>query len=595
MLPLLATTDRPAAVADVRSAESAEEILLGQLSAGGFVRLYRPLAERAGYKAALFLGHALYWHRYALAAAPQGDGWFYQTARRCEIATGLSTREQARVRQIWGAAGVLAERIGGRPARLHYRIDTAALARWLRIGPAADSRQGVTWQTLALSLGRPECFHAPLAALAGSVAAGLYLSHLLRCQHRAAAAGVATLDGFFAVSHAEFRAALGLSAKTERNARERLRARGWMHEHGGACRVDVQAVSDALNGRSRAVPAAPAAKRLRLVESPDVGRPVHPVRWLASPDADTASAMSRTCAAQRPLFARWPDAGRATPATARSVSQMFVTSSALCRPQVAAVAATPTNGSGLIHSGDFEAGRNRDEQAALLSKQGCPFVESSVPFCRNHIKETIKNKEKTTTARTRAARRDDTRFDETAGRRCEHVTQGLGLAQRALELQMPKALDAVWHASVRRTLEAAPASLRQKLLDELEGQLGMAGKTIRNPPGWLHSLITAHRGGTLTLAMAEKIAADRARRERLAAAIAKAASAAAPVPLRPERIASAPRPSATAQAAREQLRALRRQITGTDAPTNRMNQFDSPGNDYQVNHFETVITREARS
>ena len=53
------------------------------------------------------------------------------------------------------------------------------------------------------------------------------------------------------------------------------------------------------------------------------------------------------------------------------------------------------------------------------------------------------------------------------------------------ELLLPKALHPEWHDAVRQTLLSAPQPVRQQLLDELEGQLGIAGKTIANPPGYL--------------------------------------------------------------------------------------------------------------
>ena len=87
---------------------------------------------------------------------------------------------------------------------------------------------------------------------------------------------------------------------------------------------------------------------------------------------------------------------------------------------------------------------------------------------------------------------------------------------------MPECLTKGWHEGVRSTLASAPVEIRQSLLDELEGQMGLQGKTIQNPPGYLYALIRRHHQGTLELALAPAIAARRANRQRAEAAIAQA-------------------------------------------------------------------------
>lgn len=127
---------------------------------------------------------------------------------------------------------------------------------------------------------------------------------------------------------------------------------------------------------------------------------------------------------------------------------------------------------------------------------------------------------------------------------------------------MPKALAAEWHEAVRATLAAAPVEQRQALLDELEGQLGIQGKTIHNPPGYLHVLIKRQANGSLDLAMAEKVAADRREREQVQAAIDRASvNAAAARAIGPATDAVA-EPSAAAIEARQKLQALRQQFVG---------------------------------
>ena len=73
---------------------------LQRVSAQGFIQFHPALAELLGFKAALFLGHALYWSRHLARTQPKRNGWFFMTARQWEQATGLTTREQASVREL---------------------------------------------------------------------------------------------------------------------------------------------------------------------------------------------------------------------------------------------------------------------------------------------------------------------------------------------------------------------------------------------------------------------------------------------------------------------------------------------------------------
>ena len=49
--------------------------------------------------------------------------------------------------------------------------------------------------------------------------------------------------------------------------------------------------------------------------------------------------------------------------------------------------------------------------------------------------------------------------------------------------------------------------------------MGLSGKTIQNPPGYLYALIRRHQQGTLELALAPAVASRRASRQRMAAAV----------------------------------------------------------------------------
>ena len=54
--------------------------------------------------------------------------------------------------------------------------------------------------------------------------------------------------------------------------------------------------------------------------------------------------------------------------------------------------------------------------------------------------------------------------------------------------------------------------VRQMLLDELAGQLESPNKVIRNPTGWMLTLIERWKQGNAVLALAETVQAERQER-----------------------------------------------------------------------------------
>jgi hypothetical protein len=187
---------------------------------------------------------------------------------------------------------------------------------------------------------------------------------------------------------------------------------------------------------------------------------------------------------------------------------------------------------------------------ALLSKLGCLFVETGLPFCRNYTKSNtnLNTKINTTTThspRVREAIAANTDLSEARpGRRrvfenpkklgnvdkvAKPVTTGIdphpqqipaGQASpvqppeqlKSPVLRLPQGLASGWHGPVLKTLEKAPVEIRQMLLDELEGQLNLPNKNIYNPPGWVQALIKKHASGGFVFALAEKVAVERSDR-----------------------------------------------------------------------------------
>lgn len=552
---------------------------LRQLSAQGFVLFHPTLAEQLdSFKAAVFLGHALYWTRHLAKHQPRRGGWFFMTARQCKDATGLTTREQASVRALLTERGILLESIAGRPAKLHYKIHLPALAQAL--GLVADEDGALSWEAFSPWLRGSVSFYKPLADLAESLSAGLYLSYLLQAQ-RAVARNPMSIQpgGFFKVSQEDIRIALCLGPKVQRNARTKLQQAGLIEERGAMVRVRLGQLMATLSG---AAPQAadqprPAVRTMQVVPSgTDATRQgkvsIAVVGWVGAQETAAMAQQSRELFSLEDWLERSPEGG----ATVQVIQRMFApaTISAPAPMQLALTSQEqylprsegPCQLPALLSKLDDAVLSKLDPEVAVSSNQGCRFVETELPFCRTHIQ--IKNNTTTTTVRAPEAV-DNSGFNKTASRRrgCE-ISSTVPMAKPAAEqagqsasnkdgLVLPARLDKAWHQAVLNTVMQAPESIRQALLDELEGQLGITGKTIHNPAGWLHTLVRRHASGTLELAMADKMAADRQSRERIAKAIERAQSQ-PPLPAPTTNAdADTQQPSETARQARARLRELR--------------------------------------
>jgi len=197
--------------------------LLGQR----YVQYYPVLASLTGsIKAALMLGHTLYWTRTWLAEHPERDGWFWKKAHEWKEATGLTVDEQRSARAVLTGMRLLQEKKKGMPATLYFRVDLHELGKRLSERHSASFSH---WQwdstTMIRSLlGRPVVFYKPLADVAGSVTAGLYLSHLLAAQRTALLRREINPRGYFHHEIQRAQSGLVIGPKALRNARIRLRA-----------------------------------------------------------------------------------------------------------------------------------------------------------------------------------------------------------------------------------------------------------------------------------------------------------------------------------------------------------------------------------
>ena len=209
-----------------------------------FVQFHPTLAAKLGsFKAALFLGHALYWTRHLAEKQPGRDGWFFMSASQCQQTTGLSAREQSSVRKLLRSLRLIEERLAGMPATMHYRVNVPALLQWAGIACKEPGRSAVAMKAIDTWLCESIRFYKPLADCAGSVAGGLYLSLLVQKQREWRGS-----DGFTRLSQQRILELLAWGTKTQRNAREKLKSCGLLQERqrGAWIRVDMDELMEQL-------------------------------------------------------------------------------------------------------------------------------------------------------------------------------------------------------------------------------------------------------------------------------------------------------------------------------------------------------------
>jgi hypothetical protein len=182
-------------VADDRRARLQALNRLKALLDGDYITYFPSLTPLCGsHKAAALLSVAVIWTRNWLRHHPERDGWFWKTRAEWQRETGLSRHEQESARRALVAAGLIQEARRGMPARLHFRVDLDRLAA--RLAEAAQaSLTAWDWDDPLLRrlLGRPAALYRRLALVAGSLSGGLLLSHLLlTCRKDLALGGSST-------------------------------------------------------------------------------------------------------------------------------------------------------------------------------------------------------------------------------------------------------------------------------------------------------------------------------------------------------------------------------------------------------------------
>ncbi len=582
----------------------AHERALRHLGDRGFVQFHPALAERLGHKAALFLGLALYWTRHTLQNQPHRKGWFYMTAKQWSQSTGLSNREQTTARATLTAEGLLQEALTGRPAVMHYRIDLAKLAQWLGVVDVASGRDVTNWEPLSGWFRNYICFYKPLADLTGNVACGLYLSFLLQIQ-RKALLEQQLRAGAIHVSQDEVSIALCLGPKVQRNARERLRLAGLLREAGSSLvQLNLPAIMACLLAQDgRALPQSrkkspPQSQTpvLALVGAPDdSNQPNQPAtpdshsgQTGAAPPSDAVVAPTQWANTQLQLgllalagTAAQPAGSPPATAATRSLLRMSLTgiqsrmgsdpAQHASRFEVAGItqlantAARQLAGEAVAENAKLDSSESA-ESAKLDSSRNAESAKLKMPKTHAHISIGISN---TTTTRARGTVDNSPKAASPRRRRpslkvCKPESVDSKTDPEQLEaeqrLVFPSNLDADFIPGIRSVLAKAAPAERQALLDELGGQLGIQGKTIHNPAGWLLGLIRQVQGGEVVLAMAGKVAADRQHRLSVERQVQRANQGAARLPVKTQEAPAAD--PAIVEAARQKLRLLRAELVG---------------------------------
>ncbi len=546
----------PAATSPPRedAGPSVQEQILLHLDERGYVPFHPTLAEKFGHKAAVFVGMALYWTRHSLRNHPQRSGWFNMSIQQWQAAIGISRTEQTTVRQALTESGVLEEMLVGRPAVMHFRLNVSALAKAL----ARSGDDGVpTWDTVASWFRGYHNYYKPLADIAGSVGAGLYLSLLLQW-HRAAVLRGQLSNGCVEAGQDDISRALCLGPKVQRNARLRLKKAGFIQETGpagGLVRVNLDAVLMCLRGQS--------IKPLK-----GLARPAEPTR----PGADGTQPLAKdrgVRATQEPharidlsglaaTFRQLPlglqESNRPVPA-ARPRDLLMSIMAAGDLPEVVGFRQVAQPVAGEVPAINASEKPKSDKH---LRREFWPSLEVPPVRARNAVSCKLEARESAETCIQVLP------FPATyiQGDSLQTTTTGSSSGSESTNpdgLVFPEALSIAQVEGIQQLLARVDVEHRQLVLDELAGR--MSGHTpIKSPVGWVSGLVQRMAEGPVVFAHAEQVAMDR----RMQAKLRERAERPSLRPSAPAGREMPVDPAAAARAAaeREKLRLLTNEMRG---------------------------------
>ncbi|RCW66185.1 hypothetical protein DES41_111143 [Pseudorhodoferax soli] len=496
----LATIRGESSPADPKLTISMEsELVLQHLNARGFVPFHPTLAQHLGHKAALFLGLCLYWSRHAAKNNPQRQGWFYLSSHEIAQATSLSRREQDTVRDALGTAGLLEQQLVGRPARMHYRLNLRHLANRLEVIDAGTATVETAWAWFQKSVS----FYRPLGDLAGSAAGGLFLSFVLRRQRKALLAGHSA--DVMRVEPAEVERVLCLSPKVQRSVRQRLMQLGILTLPTNAAsmvHLNIQAILACVRGQGvaklRSVPEKtakgiePQQRSLGLIVQPSLLIECEPG---ARPQAGQFNGLALLRTAMFDTYRRGHEVA--------DFQQLHYPSAAASQGAVTVGATVVSPLSDPAQSAMLAAAPGA-QTAKLVPVQSAQSAKLRVPKPPSYI-QTGSTNTTTTNLRSQDAARAT---QEGCRRRSVEPVQQAPCADQLDGLIFPGRLPVGVIDGLRSALSQAPVELRQRLLDELQGQLRIPTKTIHNPVAWMLGLIRACAAGAF-LSFADQVAKER--------------------------------------------------------------------------------------
>jgi hypothetical protein len=530
----------------------------------GFIQFYPLVAAMAGSpKAALMLGHGLYWTRTYLSKKPERDGWFYKTATEWRQATGLSTREQETARADLRESGFWSEQLAGAPARMYFRINLAELGRQAALRAQADFN-GWNWkdELVSLLMGRPVMYFRPLADLSGSVLSGLLLSHLLGQQRQALMEGKVSGSGWFPINVQADGELLSLGPKAHRNARDSLRNAGFIQEAWTQERrptlmasVNLQAIVACMAGQAAPSENTPAGRKARKAARTSTSQPALPgsqALLLPSPPSVPNKAMvlaqhgnvthlARLLGVDSKALSRGADQASSEPATSsispfqglpfcrnsNGANEQYGEGDLTTNQQLTSGKGCPFVETGGEGPSDAKGGPFVEAQVALLSKLYIQKVFTNPPPMRERV---LTRGGDVVDAAWRGRSLDlplEKPKAEQASLDAKPVTvPPLAEAQSLLEpvaLVMPPRLDPALHDSAMSVMAGLDVQIQQLLLDELAGHMASPHKPVRSPLGFLHTITSKQRDGTLIATMAQEVALARSRQAQVVKAVELAA------------------------------------------------------------------------
>lgn len=459
-------------------------------------------------KAAIWYSQLIYWTRTGVDVL-EHEGWIYKTRDEWEQETGLTRNEQESVRKHLVARVLLDEGRMGMPARLCYRVNLGALAQQVSslIQQAAeesvqlsllDFRENLS--VVKTLLGHPLAFHRAWVEKFGLLNA-LFLSRLMQIDdwiRKSRSERDKDQAIWISVQTTKWKQETGLSAGQQRYATEALSAVGILELASVVIprkkcfiRLNKTRLVEALNDAGFSIQDSVPAQQKSVCKNLPTGN---------APKGEPDGGFLQSWSKHQYLLDL---AGQNT-----TVCQSDIPGAA---HQVGQIGELST---------DF-----LDNHEADAENQRLVSADKSVGFEENHRLISANY------TRTRIGIKD---YKQQLQGALKTTAPKLSTPSDVVVVDSQKEQDSqdhlVWPASANLTfqqreafrlkLQKLPQPFGQQVLDELQGNLA-AGKEIRNPVGWLRTMIGLAEKGLFVPELADGIALARDRAQAQAQAAQK--------------------------------------------------------------------------